>query len=74
MCAGLHCPLLDVDDSKLASAMEKIERDMHRQAARGKVGDIDVSAALAMISRGTDYAAFNDCDLAEAATEDNRQA
>ena len=69
--SGFTVHLLDIDDSKLASAMEKIERDMHRQAARGKVGDIDVSAALARISRGTDYAAFNDCDLVvEAATED----
>ena len=44
---------------------------MRRQAARGKVGDDDVNAALGRISTGTDYAIFADCDLVvEAATED----
>lgn len=69
--SGFNVRLLDVEDSRLAKAMEKIERDMHRQAARGKVADTDVSAALARISESTDYAAFSDCDLVvEAATED----
>ena len=69
--SGFEVRLLDLEESQLAEAMEKIERDMHRQAARGKVGDTDVGAALARISTSTDYAVFSDCDLVvEAATED----
>lgn len=69
--SGFDVRLLDLEESRLAEAREKIERDMHRQASRGKVGDSDVSAALARISTSTDYSIFGDCDLVvEAATED----
>jgi len=69
--SGFDVRLLDLEESRLVEATEKIERDMHRQASRGKVGDSDVSAALARISTSTDYSIFGDCDLVvEAATED----
>ena len=69
--SGFDVRLLDLEESRLVEAMEKIERDMHRQAARGKVGDDDVAAALARITISTDYGIFGDCDLVvEAATED----
>jgi len=69
--SGFDVRLLDLEESRLVEAREKIVRDMHRQAARGKVGDADVDAALARISTSTDYAVFSDCDLVvEAATED----
>ncbi|WP_339855889.1 3-hydroxybutyryl-CoA dehydrogenase [uncultured Nisaea sp.] len=69
--SGFDVRLLDLEESRLVEAMEKIERDMHRQAARGKVGDADVAAALARITTSTDYGIFGDCDLVvEAATED----
>ncbi|MEQ8335098.1 3-hydroxybutyryl-CoA dehydrogenase [Nisaea sp.] len=68
---GFDVRLLDIEESRLAEARQKIENDMRRQAARGKVGDDDVNAALGRISTGTDYAIFADCDLVvEAATED----
>ena len=68
---GFDVRLLDIEESRLAEAKHKIENDMRRQAARGKVGDDDVNAALNRISTGTDYAIFADCDLVvEAATED----
>jgi 3-hydroxybutyryl-CoA dehydrogenase len=69
--SGFDVRLLDLEESRLVEATEKIERDMHRQAARGKVGDDDVAAALARITTSTDYGIFGDCDLVvEAATED----
>ena len=69
--SGFDVRLLDLEESRLVEATEKIERDMHRQAARGKVGETDVAAALARITTSTDYAVFGDCDLVvEAATED----
>ena len=69
--SGFDVRLLDLEESRLVEAMEKIERDMHRQAARGKVGETDVAAALARITTSTDYGIFGDCDLVvEAATED----
>lgn len=69
--SGFDVRLLDLEESRLVEATEKIERDMHRQAARGKVGDADVAAALARITTSTDYGIFGDCDLVvEAATED----
>ncbi|UUX48170.1 3-hydroxybutyryl-CoA dehydrogenase [Nisaea acidiphila] len=69
--AGLDVHLLDIEQERLSAAVEKIDRDMNRQAARGKVAEGDVAAALGRIATGTDYAIFKDCDLVvEAATED----
>ena len=68
--AGLDVHLFDVQELALSAAVSSIERNLARQASRGKVADGDVKAAMARISTGQDYAAFADSDLViEAATE-----
>ena len=68
--SGLDIHMLDVDQAALDGAVATIERNLARQASRGKVSDADVKAALSRISTGIDYAAFGDRDLViEAATE-----
>jgi 3-hydroxybutyryl-CoA dehydrogenase len=66
----LDVHLFDVQGPALSNAVSSIERNLSRQAIRGKVADSDVKAAMARISTGQDYAAFTDSDLViEAATE-----
>ena len=68
--AGLDVHLLDQSEEALKKAMAGIESAMVRQAAKGKVGEDAVAAALSKISTGSDYAGFGHCDLViEAATE-----
>ena len=68
--SGLDVHLFDVQGPALSNAVSSIERNLSRQAIRGKVADSDVKAAMARISTGQDYAAFTDSDLViEAATE-----
>jgi 3-hydroxybutyryl-CoA dehydrogenase len=68
--AGLDVQLCDVQDTALTDALATIERNLSRQASRGKITDADVSAALARIATSRDFAAFAKSDLViEAATE-----
>ncbi|MDA1311347.1 MAG: 3-hydroxybutyryl-CoA dehydrogenase [Proteobacteria bacterium] len=68
--AGLDVHLCDVQEAALSNAVSSIERNLARQAGRGKIADADVKAAMARISTGQDHAAFADSDLViEAATE-----
>ena len=68
--AGLDVQLLDVDDDVLSQALTRIERNLGRQAGRGKISDADVTAAMARIATGIDYAGFADSDIViEAASE-----
>jgi 3-hydroxybutyryl-CoA dehydrogenase len=68
--AGLDVHLFDVQESALSGALATIERNLSRQASRGKIADADVTAAMARIATGQDRAAFSDADLViEAATE-----
>jgi 3-hydroxybutyryl-CoA dehydrogenase len=68
--SGLDVHLFDVQEPALSDAVSSIERNLSRQASRGKVANSDVNAAMARISTGQDYAAFADSDLViEAATE-----
>jgi 3-hydroxybutyryl-CoA dehydrogenase len=68
--AGLEVHLFDVQEAALSGAISTIERNLARQASRGKIADTDVTAAMARISTGQDYAAFSDSELViEAATE-----
>src|SRR3546814_12881068 len=56
--------------TKSSAARERIDHNLARQVARGKLSEVDMTAALSRISTGTDYAALGDCDLViEAATE-----
>jgi len=69
--SGFDVRLLDIDETRLSGALEKIDRDMRRQVARGKIAESDVDAAMKRISTSTDYAIFDACDIVvEAATED----
>jgi 3-hydroxybutyryl-CoA dehydrogenase len=68
--AGLDVRIVDVAEEVLARSKDGIARNLGRQAARGKLAEDDMAAALARITTGTDYADFGDCDLViEAATE-----
>src|SRR3546814_18959989 len=62
--------MVDLSDEVLAAARERIDHNLARQVARGKLSEVDMTAALSRISTGTDYAALGACDLLiEAATE-----
>jgi len=68
--AGFNIVLMDADKDKLQPAMEGIHAALTRQAARGKIGEDGVTAALARITPVHDLGAMSDVDLAiEAATE-----
>ena len=68
--SGRKVYLLDIDQGLLASCIQTIEKNMARQASRGKVSEDDMKAALSRIETGTDYSGFSNCDIViEAATE-----
>ena len=68
--SGRKVYLLDIDQGLLTGSVQTIEKNMARQASRGKVSEDDVKAALSRIETGTDYSGFSNCDIViEAATE-----
>ena len=68
--SGRKVYLLDIDQDLLTGSIQTIEKNMARQASRGKVSEDDVKAALSRIETGTDYSGFSNCDIViEAATE-----
>tara|TARA_B100000029_G_C17575776_1_gene958122 strand:+ start:1436 stop:2308 length:873 start_codon:yes stop_codon:yes gene_type:complete len=68
--SGRKVYLLDIDQDLLTGSIQTIEKNMARQASRGKVSEDDVTAALSRIETGTDYSGFSNCDIViEAATE-----
>jgi 3-hydroxybutyryl-CoA dehydrogenase len=68
--AGLDVQIFDVQETALSDALSTIERNLARQASRGKIADVDVTQAMARIGTGQDYAVFSNSDLViEAATE-----
>ena len=68
--ANRNVVLLDVNESALNKALESIERNIQRQASRGKLEDGAAEKALKRITITTDYSDFNTSDLViEAATE-----
>ena len=68
--SGRKVYLLDIDQGLLTGSIQTIEKNMARQASRGKVSEDDVKAALSRIETGTDYSGFSNCDIIiEAATE-----
>ena len=68
--SGRKVYLLDIDQGLLTGSIQTIEKNMARQASRGKVSEDDVTAALSRIETGTDYSGFSNCDIViEAATE-----
>ena len=68
--SGRKVYLLDIDQDLLTGSIQTIEKNMARQASRGKESEDDVKAALSRIETGTDYSGFSNCDIViEAATE-----
>jgi 3-hydroxybutyryl-CoA dehydrogenase len=68
--ANRNVVLLDVNEAALNKALESIERNIQRQASRGKLEDGAAEKALKRIAITTDYSDFNTSDLViEAATE-----
>jgi 3-hydroxybutyryl-CoA dehydrogenase len=69
--AGLDVVLEDVNADALSRANATIEKNMHRQAARGLIKDEVIAPALARIHASQNLDAMRDRDLViEAATED----
>ncbi|MFD1702717.1 3-hydroxybutyryl-CoA dehydrogenase [Methylopila henanensis] len=71
--AGLDVSFNDIDQSRIAAAIERIDHNIKRQVGKGAVTDADRAAALARIHPVSTYADLADCDLViEAATEDEQ--
>ena len=69
--AGFDVYLLDIDQDKLAKAVNSIEADFERLVEKGRCSSEVAGAALARITAGVDYEGFRDCHIAiEAAVED----
>jgi 3-hydroxybutyryl-CoA dehydrogenase len=68
--AGYDVRLLDIDQSKIDDALERIRTHLERRVSKGALSEADQRAALERIATGTDYGMFADCQLViEAATE-----
>ncbi len=71
--AGLDVVLNDLGQEQLDKAISKIDRNLNRQAARGKISDEEVKATMGRILATTEFARVQDCDLIiEAATENEQ--
>ncbi len=69
--AGYDVVLDDINKDALSKAIEKIDKNMHRQAARGLIKDDQIAAALKRIRTTTALDDLKDRELViEAATED----
>lgn len=69
--SGFDVFMLDMSEDALATGMARIEKDMTKLVSREKMSADDMTAAIARIATGTDYANFADCDIIiEAASED----
>ena len=61
--AGFDVVLADIDQATLDRALEVIERNLRRQAGRGRISEADMAAALGRIGTGTGLAPVADCDF-----------
>ncbi len=69
--AGYDVVLDDINKDALSKALERIDRNMHRQAARGLIKDDQIADAMKRIRTTTALDDLKDRDLViEAATED----
>ncbi|MBU2089102.1 MAG: 3-hydroxybutyryl-CoA dehydrogenase [Alphaproteobacteria bacterium] len=68
--AGYTVKISDLEQSRLDAAVEKIDQNLKRMVARGKLDEAEAAKAMTLIDTGTDYAIFGDSDVViEAATE-----
>jgi 3-hydroxybutyryl-CoA dehydrogenase len=71
--AGYEVRLLDIDQSRLDAALERIRNHLGRRVSKGSLNEADKDAGLARIATGTDYGIFAHCQLViEAATENEQ--
>jgi len=69
--AGYDVVLDDINKDQLSKAIERIDKNMHRQAARGVINDEQITVAMKRIRTTTALDDMKDRDLViEAATED----
>src|ERR1700761_2975339 len=69
--AGYYVVLDDINKDQLSKALERIEKNMHRQAARGLIKDDQIAPAMARIRTTVSLDDLRDRELViEAATED----
>jgi 3-hydroxybutyryl-CoA dehydrogenase len=69
--AGFDVVLEDIDPEAVDKGLQRIERNMHRQAGRGLIKDDAIAPALARIRKSQSLDDMKDRDLIiEAATED----
>ena len=69
--AGYDVVLDDINKDQLSKALERIEKNMHRQAARGLIKDDEVAPAIGRIKTTQNLDDMKDRDLViEAVTED----
>jgi len=67
---GFQVTLVDVNDTALSKAMERIGSGFDRLVAKGQMSPESRQAAISLIATGTDYTALAPADLVvEAATE-----
>ena len=68
--SGFNVHLVDISPENLERAMSEIERNMARQVEREEITAAAAEAAQKLISTGSDYAGFGDCQMVvEPATE-----
>jgi 3-hydroxybutyryl-CoA dehydrogenase len=68
--SGFEVRLGDVSQETIDKAMQVMDRNMHRQVARGVITEDQKKAALARVKSGVGVTQFGDCDLViESATE-----
>jgi len=69
--AGYETRLFDVSRERLDEALKRLEKNLVRQVAKGKITEQDKAATLKRIVPAAGYGDFAECDLViEAATED----
>lgn len=68
--SGFSVKLVDVSDERIQAGLKVIEKNMARQVKKETITEADKVKAQGLISTGTDYSLFDECDLViEAATE-----
>ncbi len=69
--AGYQTRLLDVDRERVEAALKKLDKNLARQVAKGRIGEADKTAAVGRVADVDGYDDLADCDLViEAASED----
>ncbi|KZD12288.1 3-hydroxybutyryl-CoA dehydrogenase [Oceanibaculum pacificum] len=68
--AGYQVKLSDLEQARLDDALGKIDQNLKRMVARGKLDEAAATKAMSLIETGTDYSIFGNSDVViEAATE-----